>query len=602
MPTLGEDLITAAKEGDNEKVIKLLKSKADPNAKDNDGSTALHWAARKGHAAVVTALVQAGADLKTKDLFGNTALHWAARKGHAAVVTALVQAGADLKASNQHGNTALHYAAEQGHAAVVTALVEKGGNPDRPNRYTKTALILAAANGHAAVVTTLVKAGADLEGSSQNGNTALHWAADKGHAAVVTALLEKVANPNTPNQHGDTALHLAAARGHAAVVTALLKAEAGLEARDSYGNTALHWAALNGHAVVVTALLDAGANPEATNDAGSTALHWAAKNGHAAVVQLLLVRGAAVNKVDGNGHTALCWADRKGYEVVVEYLKGFKTLADLDSGFVTTVNKATKERIDEIRAKALTSPEPEPEPELEFTEAGEEAVSSKAEVKDHQLEQLKCISLKKIAGSLEEQQVVKYKNNFITLALVVARLMSYEGSRPVVAREIIDNIIKLTKLGKIFSPDGAIVGIGDVIMTLSDDNYAEVFKPARFFGRTRLQEVISDVSRMVGGKSYPDPDSFAKLKEGLDPERKSLTKVAQTDSKILKKGHQAHIGFRNRGMVRANDAKAAQDGILRMTESGSSFFHRVAAGSGVNTTGRVPSNTGIFNSYPNDTL
>ena len=55
-------------------------------------------------------------------------------------------------------------------------------------------------------------------------------------------------------------------------------------------------------------------------------------------------------------------------------------------------------------------------------------------------------------------------------------------------------------------------------------------------------------------------------------------------------------------MVQTNDAKAAQDGILRVTESGSSFFHRVAAGSGVNTTGRVPSNTGIFNSYPNDTL
>ncbi len=35
MPTLGEDLITAAKEGDNEKVIKLLNSKADPKAKDN---------------------------------------------------------------------------------------------------------------------------------------------------------------------------------------------------------------------------------------------------------------------------------------------------------------------------------------------------------------------------------------------------------------------------------------------------------------------------------------------------------------------------------------------------------------------------------------
>ena len=62
------------------------KSKADPNAKQEYGLTALIWAALKGHKAVVAQLLQAKAEIQAKYSDGYTALHYAAVYGHEGVV------------------------------------------------------------------------------------------------------------------------------------------------------------------------------------------------------------------------------------------------------------------------------------------------------------------------------------------------------------------------------------------------------------------------------------------------------------------------------------------------------------------------------------
>ena len=61
----------------------LLRSKADPNAKDNDGLTPLHWAAGYNLSNAAQSLLRSGANPNVADKMGITPLHQAA--GSAAV-------------------------------------------------------------------------------------------------------------------------------------------------------------------------------------------------------------------------------------------------------------------------------------------------------------------------------------------------------------------------------------------------------------------------------------------------------------------------------------------------------------------------------------
>ena len=55
-------------------------------------------------------LLAAGADVMARDEDGSTPLHWAASNGTPANIQALLDAGADAKAKNKHGHTPWDYA------------------------------------------------------------------------------------------------------------------------------------------------------------------------------------------------------------------------------------------------------------------------------------------------------------------------------------------------------------------------------------------------------------------------------------------------------------------------------------------------------------
>src|SRR6476469_3337839 len=76
----GSSLLTAASKGDLPAVKAMPDSGANPNARDEDGITALMYAARKDKADIVTALLNKGADINAKDNGGWTALMFAAKK------------------------------------------------------------------------------------------------------------------------------------------------------------------------------------------------------------------------------------------------------------------------------------------------------------------------------------------------------------------------------------------------------------------------------------------------------------------------------------------------------------------------------------------
>lgn len=102
----------------------LLGKGANPNSRDRDGWSAIHWAAEEGHMEVVRLLLESGASINAVSSYGTSALHCAANGGHSSIVKLLLSHRADALKANCHGWTALHHAAYMGHSQVAQCLLE----------------------------------------------------------------------------------------------------------------------------------------------------------------------------------------------------------------------------------------------------------------------------------------------------------------------------------------------------------------------------------------------------------------------------------------------------------------------------------------------
>ena len=101
------DVADAAKRGDRDAVRAALARKADVNAAQIDGSTALHWAAERDDLDMADQLIRAGARVTARTREGVTPLQLAATNGSATMIDRLLKAGADvnapLSAGGRHG-------------------------------------------------------------------------------------------------------------------------------------------------------------------------------------------------------------------------------------------------------------------------------------------------------------------------------------------------------------------------------------------------------------------------------------------------------------------------------------------------------------------
>jgi len=77
---LNKELVETVRSGNTEKVRELLERGADPNAKDDDGWTPLHYATYRGHTHIVELLIEMGADPNIRNKDGKTPADIAPKK------------------------------------------------------------------------------------------------------------------------------------------------------------------------------------------------------------------------------------------------------------------------------------------------------------------------------------------------------------------------------------------------------------------------------------------------------------------------------------------------------------------------------------------
>lgn len=277
-------VVDAARNADHQTLRSLIEKKADINASDGDGSTALLWASYRDDSESATLLLRAGANVNAANDLGATPLWAACQNGSSAMVRGLLEAGANPDTALLSGETPLMVAARSGYSEIVEQLLAKGSNPNAHAARGQTALMWAVAQKHPEVVKALLAHGADFRARSDvwsevmavpphgrleynhaiphGGETALMFAARLGDLSSAKLLVDAGANVNDQDAWGVSATVLAAHSGFRELVAFLLDKGADPNAATA-GFTALHEAVMRRDEKMVTALLDHGANPNA---------------------------------------------------------------------------------------------------------------------------------------------------------------------------------------------------------------------------------------------------------------------------------------------------------------------------------------------------
>jgi ankyrin repeat protein len=239
----------AAEKKDWAAVLSQLKAKADVNAPQADGTTALHWAVQHDDFATTKTLLTAGANVSATNNYGVPPLSLACVNGSENIISALLDAGANPNTTLLGGETVLMTAARTGRVGPVAALLDRGAKVDAQDRKGQTALMWAAADGQAEVVALLIKSGADIHHRLKSGFTPLLFAARDGRIEVVRVLLKAGVDANEAIEtersgrraplEGMSALMLAVENGHFELAMELINA--GADPNDQrWGYTALH--------------------------------------------------------------------------------------------------------------------------------------------------------------------------------------------------------------------------------------------------------------------------------------------------------------------------------------------------------------------------
>jgi uncharacterized protein len=271
----------------------------------------------RGDIAAARALIAKKADVNAAQVDGTTALHWAAQSDDLETADLLIKAGAKVMAANQEGATPLMLACVNGSAAMIEKLAAAGADVNAPlTPSADTALMLASRTGKVDAVRVLLDHGAQVNAKEKwGGTTALMWAASDHHPAVAKLLIDRGADVNAKSDFVPSA----SGRGFEGT-TPTAKDPGKPEEFASGLLTPLMFAAREDDLESAKLLVAAGADINARGGDGKDALSLAIFDGSYDVASFLVDNHAKVNQADAQRFTPLFWAvDRRNMETAPNF-------------------------------------------------------------------------------------------------------------------------------------------------------------------------------------------------------------------------------------------------------------------------------------------
>ncbi|MEJ1962331.1 MAG: ankyrin repeat domain-containing protein [Gammaproteobacteria bacterium] len=306
------DVADAVMHRDSARLIQLISARADVNAAQPDGTTALHWAAYHGDTSAGRGAPAGACESNAVTGTGMTPLSLACEAGNADLVKVLLNAHADANQTLGHGETPLMMAARTGRVPVIELLLEHGAKLDaRETLRGTTALMWAAANSNTDAVRLLISRGADVNTHSattppgrkpylaESGRARIQEFIDgKGQGGTVVDVDAPDAKVSTDPKAGEEAHRRLEEERVVAkrTIATFPPPDAGRRADRQWGGlTPLLFAAREGSLDIVKVLLEAGVDVNQRSEFGWTALLVATHNRFYRLGSYLLEHGADPN-------------------------------------------------------------------------------------------------------------------------------------------------------------------------------------------------------------------------------------------------------------------------------------------------------------------
>jgi uncharacterized protein len=152
-------------------------------------------AAMSGDRAVVRSLIERKADVNAVQADGATAIQWAVYRDDLEMADLLIAAGANIQLANREGATPLYLASLHGSAVMIEKLLKAGADPNQLGPEGETPLMLVARTGNLDALRVLLDHHADVNAKDKlRGTTALMWATEQAHPEAVKLLIERGAS------------------------------------------------------------------------------------------------------------------------------------------------------------------------------------------------------------------------------------------------------------------------------------------------------------------------------------------------------------------------------------------------------------------------